>query len=480
MSLVNRLSAFFLLALAVILAGYSGILYVLVARHLQLRFDQQLHGALHQLAAAVEVEIDDVKFEMSDHLIHLGTEDGLEDIRWAVFDEAGKIVARSQNLEPGNAANDHLLQYSEQLRQDDHGSLDLGDWRVLQQRLAAAEPKPIAERDPLERAALVVTVGRSPVDLNANLRQIALLVTVLPLGAWLIAAFVGRRYCAAALKPVRSMAAEARAMSLASTQGNLHGERLPVAETNDELTELGVAFNALLDELFKTLAQQRRFTGDAAHQLRTPLAALRGQIEVALRRPRTADEHAATLAVALEQTTELQQMIEGLLFLARADGEAAAPSAEVIQLDQWLPEFLRRWHDHPRRGDLHFHCLQPAAVTASPALLSQLLENLISNALKYSDAGTAIDIELRRANDDTIIAVRDHGLGISPAEREAIFEPFYRSPAARKSGIAGTGLGLAIASRIATALGGELTCEAVDGPGSCFVYVAPSRNSVAP
>jgi signal transduction histidine kinase len=477
MSLVNRVSTFFLLALALILVIYSGVLYVFVSRQLHRQFDQQLHAALNQLTAAVEVEHDDVKFEPSDHSIRLGTEDGLEDIRWAVFDEAGLVVALSQNLRPGTGLNDHLLMAARQIQEVEHDSLDLGDWRVLQQRLAAPEPKPVAERDPLERAALVVTVGRSSAELNANLRLLGLLVSVVPFGVWLTAAGLGRWYCATALRPVGSMAAQARAMSESTSKGEVTAERLPLSQSNDELAELGAAFNSLLDAAFQSLTRQRRFTGDAAHQLRTPLAALRGQIEVALRRPRTADEHAGTLSIVLEQVTELQQMIEGLLFLARADGESTLPQAESILLDEWLPKFLQRWQDHPRYFDLHLQCKQPAIVRAPPALVRQLLENLVSNALKYSQPGTPIGVELARSGDSVTIAVVDQGIGVPSAERQAIFEPFYRSCQARQSGAPGTGLGLAIALRIASALGGDLSCEANGDKGSRFVLTLPERDT---
>lgn len=473
MTLVNRVSAYFLVALALILPGYSITLYTLVSRQLHQQFDQQLHAALHQLAAVVEVEDDDVKFELSDHAIHLGSEDGLEDIRWVVSDEAGLVVARSPNLSPGTTANDHLLQYSQRLQQAEHDSLDVGDWRILQQRLAAAHPKPESERDPLERAALVVTVGRSPQDLNANLQLVLWLVILLPAVGWTFAAGLGRWYCGHALAPVKTMADDARAMSAATAQGKLATDKLPVPATNDELAELGTAFNSLLAAVFQALAQQRRFTGDAAHQLRTPLAALRGQIEVALRRPRSAEEHARTLGVLLEQTGELQQVIEGLLFLARAEGDSVLPPAEDVALEKWLPEFLNRWRAEPRHADLKFECQQPATLHVPPGLLRQLLENLVSNALKYSPAGTPVVVSLERTADRVVIAVQDQGPGIPAAEREAIFEPFYRSAAARQTGIAGTGLGLAIAARIATALGGKLTCESTAG-GSRFVCMFPA------
>jgi signal transduction histidine kinase len=477
MSLVNRVSAFFLVALALILAGYSAVFYALVSRHLHQRFDQQLHGALHQLAAAVEVEVDDVKFEPSDHTISLGSEDGLEDIRWCIFDEDQLVVSQSNNLQ-ATAADKHLLAYGRQLQQDEQVSTDLGDWRVRQQRLAAPEPKPRSERDPLERGVLVITVARSPEDLNNSLRTIALLVTTLPLAVWIIAAIVGRSFCSAALKPVRTMAADAREMSHAALSGGLIAdERLPVPASRDELADLGLAFNTLLDQMFAALAQQRRFAGDAAHQLRTPLAALRGQIEVALRRPRSAEELAQTLRVGLEQTTEMQQIVEGLLFLARMAGESSLPDVEPISLDPWLTNFLLRWRDHGRYGDFKLGKVPAAVVQAPPALLGQLLENLLSNALKYSPAGTPVTIDVQQRDQTVVLSVIDQGVGVPPAEREAIFEPFYRSPAARQSGVAGTGLGLAIAARIAAALGGNLSCEAVDGPGSCFVLELPSVRS---
>ena len=477
MTLVNRVSAYFLVALALILPGYSITLYFLVSQQLHRQFEGQLHAALHQLAAAVEVEDDDVKFELSDHAIRLGSEDGLEDIRWVVCDEAGLVVARSQNLSPGTAANDQLLQYAERLQQEhDFGSasLDVGDWRILQQRLAAAHPKPVSERDPLERAVLVVTVGRSPADLNTNLRQVRLLMIVLPAVGWLFAALLGRWYCGHALQPVLTMADDARVMSAALANGSASADKLPVPATNDELAELGTAFNSLLAAVFQSLAQQRRFTGDAAHQLRTPLAALRGQIEVALRRPRSAEEHERTLSVLLEQTTELQQVIEGLLFLARAEGDSVLPPAELIQLEYWLPEFLERWRHEPAYADLKFECEQPAQLHVPPGLLRQLLENLVSNALKYSPHGKPVILRLEKAPGAVVIAVEDQGPGIPANGRQAIFEPFYRTAAARQAGTAGTGLGLAIASRIAIALGGQLSYEAPKGGGSRFVCSFPA------
>jgi two-component system heavy metal sensor histidine kinase CusS len=472
MSLLNRVSTFFLVALAVVLASYSVLFYGLVRRQLQQQFDQQLHGALHTLVAAVEVESDDVKWEPSDHTVALGTEDGLEDVRWAIYDEQGLLVERSRNLAPLTTSDDALLEFAEAERSSDAASVDVGVWRILQKRLAAPAPKPADERDPRERAALVVTVGRSPRDLNANLARIGWLACLLPLGAWLVAAVAGRWLFARALEPVRAMATQARTMGASQP-----GRWLPIAAAQDELAELGTAFNSLLDQLYQALERQRRFTGDAAHQLRTPLTALLGQVEVALRRPRSLEEHCRTLTILREQAVELGQIVEGLLFLARVEQDVAVPGSEHIELGRWLEKYLERWSNDPRREDLQLRVDCRPLACVPPALLGQLIDNLVNNAIKYSEAGTPVIVALKRSADhpDSIqIEVSDRGAGIGPDDLQAIFEPFYRSRQARQSGVAGTGLGLAIAARIADVMRGRLTCTSEPGKGSRFVFEFPA------
>ena len=475
LSLVNRVSVFFLVSLALVLACYSAVLYGVLSHQLQQQFDEQLRGAFRTLVAAVEVEADDVKFEASDHTVALGTENGLEDVRWVICDEQGLLVDRSRNLTPGKSKDDALLAYASQLRTDGDTSVEVGHWRVLQKRLAASDPKPVAERAPLERAVLVVTVGRSPDDLNDNLRLIGGLVIVLPLVVGLAAAIIGRRIVRQALQPVRDMARQARAMAQADAD-----RRLPVTDAGDELSELGESFNALLDRLFETLARQQRFAGDAAHQLRTPLTAIVGQLDVSLRRTRSADDYRETMSVVREQAGELMQIVESLLFLARAQNEGAIPDRQRLRLSQWLPEYLLHWSQHPRHDDITLRgdALQldtPIEIEASPVLLKQLLDNLVGNALKYSEAGTAVDIVATIDHDEVEIAVIDRGMGIAPEDISAVFEPFFRSTAARHSGAAGTGLGLAVARQIAMALGGRLTCQSELEKGSRFAFVLISK-----
>jgi signal transduction histidine kinase len=254
---------------------------------------------------------------------------------------------------------------------------------------------------------------------------------------------------------------------------------MPVSEGGDELSDLGAAFNSMLDRLQRSFEGQRRFTGDAAHELRTPLTVLLGQIDVSLRKPRSAQEYRETLGLLRHDAVELRQILESLLLLARAEEDALPPETTALQLVEWLPKYLERWNEHPRRGDIRLELNDTAEVTASPPLLNRLFDNLLSNALKYSEAGAPVVVGLSRieasadSGPSARISVADRGQGIAPEDVPHIFDPFFRDRHARTSGVAGAGLGLAIAHRIAAAFHGKLTCESEPGRGTTFALALP-------
>jgi heavy metal sensor kinase len=468
MTLLNRVSAFFLAALAIALVGYSLAFYLVARIYLVSQFDDGLHNALRILAASVEVEPDDAKWQPGEFNVEFD-QATLRDVRWVVSDERGQMVDHSPQVSRSDAAFQPVLEFTETEHQAEEDPLSIGSWRVLQKQLNAPEPKPLAVREPHEYAGIRITVARSQNELAATLRSLAWLVILLPVGVWLLAAAIGRAYVRRALEPLRAMADRAR-----SVKGADFGIRLPVGSSPDELADLGNAFNRLLDELQHSYERQHRFTGDAAHQLRTPLAVLQGQIDVALRRPRSSAEHEQTLRVLSDQVVEFRQIVDSLLFLARAENDATVPEQERLELGGWLRDYVNRWSDHPRRGDLNIETNGSVEATVSRPLLSQLLDNLVSNALKYSQPGTPVVVGLGHSAGSVALSVADRGAGIDPADQAAIFEPFFRSASARREGIAGTGLGLAVASRIATALGGTLRCDSTPGQGSTFSLTLPS------
>ena len=158
---------------------------------------------------------------------------------------------------------------------------------------------------------------------------------------------IGHHFGRRALAPLTLMARSARAMPFDDC-------RLPSPGTRDELDEFASSFNGLLDRLHVALERQRQFTGQASHQLRTPLAALIAAIEVARRRPRTVDEHERILDQLHNDAVRLWQVVEALLFLARAEAEAGLPDRECLDLAAWAADHLLAWSGHERGADMRF------------------------------------------------------------------------------------------------------------------------------
>jgi signal transduction histidine kinase len=209
-----------------------------------------------------------------------------------------------------------------------------------------------------------------------------------------------------------------------------------------------------------------------------------GQVDVALRQDRSRDEYQQTLVRVQRQGQRLVQIVEMLLFLARADADAELPDLEVIELGTWLCEHVSRWSSHERAADLHVETPSsdfarwesPVAgvlVRVHPMLLGQLLDNLLENACKYSDTGTPITLRVAAREGTAVLEVEDRGLGMAEADTPHLFEPFFRSSAVRRLGVEGIGLGLAVAKRIATAMGGNIEVHSRLGSGSLFRVAFP-------
>jgi heavy metal sensor kinase len=476
MSLVTRLSAFFLGALAFVLIGFSLSLYVLARSYVFNQAEERLVAALETLSAAVDVETGGLEWE-GNRRVTLGRDNSAEQPRWEVRDAAGLFVDRSANLNGADFYSGPSLSPAEDDAPPRVFPFDFQGqpWLLAQRRrdwkgdVQDLQLTPGPGQPPLY-SGLVITAGISLAPAYGTLQALAVTLAGLSLVLWLSAAVVGRYLCRRALAPVAQMAEAARDMGAADLS-----QRLPSPGTHDELGELHRAFNGLLDRLEEAFERQRRFTGDASHQLRTPLTAMLGQLELALRRDRTADEYRRILAEAHGQAGRLRQIVEALLFLARADAEAGVGELEEVDLAAWLPVHLASWSVHPRAADLRMESERggPVLVRAQPLLLGQLLDNLLENAFKYSAPGAPVTVQLSRHANAAILAVHDSGDGIAPDELPHVFDPFYRSAEARRRGLAGTGLGLAIARRIATAFGGTLTVESQPGKGSRFSLNAP-------
>jgi heavy metal sensor kinase len=472
MTLITRVSTFFLTFLAVVLLGFSVSLFWLARAHLARQVEERLEATLQTLGAAAEMEGPLIDWEPAEHHLVLGRSDSLSEARWIVADERGSVIDHSANLASDSfLANMHLSSddpaHSQEVRSNE------GTWRVAQKLIVSSEMEAPAETHSIPGPnrryhRLKITAAVSLEPLYDSLRFLAITLGSLSLGLWTVAALAGRWLGRRALSPVTQMAAAARSM-----KGTDMGQRLPVTSAGDELEDLSRAFNNLLDRLQESFERQRRFTGDASHQLRTPLASMLGQMEVALRRNRSPEDYQYILKQVNDQADRLRQIVESLLFLARADAEGRLPQREKIDLAAWLDGHLASWAGHRRANDfvVNKKASASAAVVGQATLLGQMIDNVLDNACKYSSPGTPINLHLQTVGESVALTIEDEGRGIEEADLPHIFDPFFRTSDTRLSGIAGHGLGLAIAKRIADALGARIEVRSDRSKGSQFSLV---------
>lgn len=320
------------------------------------------------------------------------------------------------------------------------------------------------------RVRNVIQVGMSQENLYATRRRFLWVMTaVLPLGL-LLAAGGGWALARRALAPVERMAEAARRISAERL-----AERLEESGTGDELDRLSRVLNAMLERLDMSFRQVRQFSADASHELQTPLTILQGELEVALRTPRSPRAYRESITSALQEIERLATLVEGLLLLARVDAGVLRLDLKPIDAAQLLAEVYERMRivAQTRSVVLDLDELEPHLVLGDGERLRRVLLNLVDNAIKYTPAGGRVTLSVRRLNDRACLSVRDTGIGLSEGEKEQVFQRFYRAGAARDHGAEGSGLGLCIAMSIVEAHGGTLEVSSRVGEGSTFRVCLP-------
>ncbi|RKS74297.1 signal transduction histidine kinase [Actinomadura pelletieri DSM 43383] len=266
------------------------------------------------------------------------------------------------------------------------------------------------------------------------------------LTAWLVTGL--------ALRPVEAI----RAKMAGITAGDLD-QRVPVPPTTDVVAGLARTTNETLDRLERAHLRQRRFVADASHELRSPLAALRGTLEIPLARPARAD-WPAVAAAALADTVRLQRLTDDLLLLS-AEGHRPREDAAAVDLADLVEEQIAERAYSASGAAPAFGCEveRPALVRGEETRLARVVRNLLDNAARH--ARSTVHATVRRDADTVVLTVTDDGAGVPPADRERIFDRFVRLDDARTRADGGAGLGLAIVRELVTALGG--TVRVTDG-----------------
>lgn len=262
-------------------------------------------------------------------------------------------------------------------------------------------------------------------------------------------------------------------------------ERLPLRHTGDELDQLSSTINGLLDRIAEYLEQNREFTANAAHELRSPLAAIRSAVEVALNAPRSPREYHELLCEIVEQIGELSLLVNQLLLLAESESSEAPCSEEPVHLDRLVSRALDMFRGVAEERDIELRCdlIAPVVVFGDVARLREVVNNLLDNALKFTSHGGWVNVALefdptaQRAR----LRVADNGIGIPTPDLPHVYDRFYRADRARtrESQTRGNGLGLSICKAIVTAHRGRIEVQSTPGWGSIFLVSLPGVESAA-
>jgi two-component system, OmpR family, sensor kinase len=321
---------------------------------------------------------------------------------------------------------------------------------------------------PKGQFALVVLYSlRQPEGFLETIRHVFALF--IPLGILLAAAggyFLARK----TLSPIVSMSQQASRIDATNLL-----DRLAVANQRDELGLLAKSFNELLDRLARSIDTQRTFMADASHELRTPIAILRGEADVALSRPdRPSGEYRESLQILRDEARRLSQIVENLFTLARADAGNYSLNTSRFYLEELLTECVRAVRTLAASKNVHLdlNSEEDMLVEADEALIRRMVLNLIDNAIKFTPPGGNVSVNARRDDARYLIVVEDTGEGIPPDMQSRIFERFFRADKARTRQAddgGGAGLGLAISRWIAEAHQGALNLSSSTARGSVFV-----------
>jgi signal transduction histidine kinase len=302
-----------------------------------------------------------------------------------------------------------------------------------------------AEDGPAPRA---VVVGTSTEDRDDAVRTLSAILLIGGPVALLLASAAGYGLASAALRPVEAMRRRAAEIS-----GAGDGARLPVPAARDEVRRLGETLNAMLERVDAAIARERAFVADAGHELRTPLAILKTELELAARGGRPAGELRAAIASAGEETDRLIRLAEALLAVVRVEEGRAALRAEPVAAGELLESAAARFAARASAAGrpIAVEPGGPARVLGDRVRLEAAIDALVDNALAHG-AGT-VRLAVRRSGDAVELHVLDEGPGVPPDFLPRAFERFSRADPARGRG--GAGLGLAIARAVARASGGE-------------------------
>jgi two-component system OmpR family sensor kinase len=467
-----RLTARWTVAFGLVLALANVAIYLGAATYGTRDFDAHLRTvAATELASVVDeyrgVHLDDFPSDLLNSIHFTGKFTQL-------YDRDGALLMQSPNL----AGSGFLLDPA-MLRRGVAGQAPIASFSV-----GGRGGRVLALRSEKAGAGYVVAVGLFTDELRRNLRQLAWYLAVVWLLGLAATAALGFALVSRALEPVDLITARAAAIA----RGNFMA-RLDPPRANDEIGRMAAFLNEMIERLEGAIAANRRFAADASHELRSPITAMAGEVDVALKRERTADEYRETLETVRERLSEMTELADNLMLLVRLQEGAGEKLVREVDLGSLVESSFGRLHAQATERGIALDATTLPALIAygDPGLLARVVDNLVANAVQYNrDAGRVVvsgHYEAPRhegwAAGIVVLRVTDQGPGIPHDEWEHVFQRFYRRDQSRSRRTGGSGLGLSICRAVATLFDGTVRVVESSSDGTTFEVRLPGQASAA-
>jgi len=443
MSLRNRIAFYYTITTALLMAVVFAAILFSIDRIVYLHFDQDLRHEVSEILQEVrlngklfsgfegicELESSDEKSPgIQSSIVRLSVESGFIQL----VDPSGQVVSKSINLDR------NVLAFNSTYSGVRYFNSTVGRVPVRQVQV------PLINKTGTVEAWLIVAIPTRNVMLVLvelkNIMLISFPVIILLLFI-LTRAIAGR-----SIRPVDDVIAIAETMTQASLD-----QRISLPRKHDELYRLSFTINALLDQLQDAFQREKHFTSDASHELRTPLAVVKGTLDVLIRKPRPVEHYEEKIRYCLDELNRMARLIDQLLILARYDQESIKPKTAPIEISSVVESVIARMEQMAGEKQISFvrGNFDPGMVSADLAMLEMIFENIFTNAIKFSHAGSSIEIEVARRTALMVCTITDHGVGIPEEKLQHVFDRFYRVDESRGSSTGGFGLGLSIVRKLA-------------------------------
>ncbi len=470
MSLRNRIAFYYTIVTSFLTAFVFLTIYFMVESIVYKQFDQEINTEVSEIFSNAHIikndftDFSQFRNHIDDRKV-LNSDDGHEDKEPAKVDTefiqlvniSGKVINKSRNLSRNELKFNTTLPATSYFNDSINGS------SIRQAQFPLLNKKGIIQG----YIIVAVPLKNAMIVLNDLLTIFLFSYPVIIITLFILTRLIAGK----SIRPIEKVIATAEKM----TQVNLH-QRISLPLNHDELYRLSATINALLDRMQDAFQREKQFTADASHELKTPLAVVKGTLEVLVRKPREQEHYETRIQFCLKELDRMSRLIDQLLMLARFESNRINPHINTVKLSDALENIMVRMRPIALEKAISFNVvgIRETNVAADPSMLEIILENILSNAIKYSPSGSTVTIHVESKERTIMCSISDQGIGIPEEKLHSVFERFYRVDESRSSSTGGFGLGLSIVKRLADLQKIKVSVNSIKDKGTTFGLTFPT------